>query len=238
MFDVWHKASKKESANMPPCPDGMTLPGWLSLILEKHCHFCGANGVRKVIWEFRTRACKNCVLESPAFLRVPIKDSDPGLNVQKLQDTLPFCLIHVPARYPEPDRTYRVFLEEDFDEFVTMEAGDEEEYAHWVGKRVSATRSIRHLGPDYRMWHSIFEEEQKDRRYQEGAQLRRGQIKTKLAEEGLMDVLKVFERDLAGRKSRFRDHPLFAKGGPLKDKEWKWIRPHVLGLLKDEGARM
>jgi len=38
-----------------------------------------------------------------------------------------------------------------------------------------------------------------------------------LAEEGWMDDLRVLERDLAKRGSRFKDHPLFAKGGPLKD---------------------
>jgi len=32
-----------------------------------------------------------------------------------------------------------------------------------------------------------------------------------------MDDLQVLERDLASRESRFKDHPLFAKGGPLKD---------------------
>jgi len=33
-----------------------------------------------------------------------------------------------------------------------------------------------------------------------------------------MNDLQVLERDLArGSKSRFKDHPLFAKGGPLRD---------------------
>jgi len=37
MSEVWHAAAKRESAKMPKCPNGMTLPGWLNLILEKHC---------------------------------------------------------------------------------------------------------------------------------------------------------------------------------------------------------
>jgi len=32
-----------------------------------------------------------------------------------------------------------------------------------------------------------------------------------------MDDLRIHERDLARHTSRFKDHPLFAKGGPLKD---------------------
>jgi hypothetical protein len=33
-----------------------------------------------------------------------------------------------------------------------------------------------------------------------------------------MDDLRVLEKDLAARVSRFKDHPLFVKGGPLEDR--------------------
>ena len=37
MSKVWCAAAKRESADIPECPEGITLPGWLSLILEKYC---------------------------------------------------------------------------------------------------------------------------------------------------------------------------------------------------------
>jgi hypothetical protein len=37
MFEVWNAAAKRENVSVPECPGGMALPGWLSLIFEKHC---------------------------------------------------------------------------------------------------------------------------------------------------------------------------------------------------------
>ncbi|TFK42253.1 hypothetical protein BDQ12DRAFT_677886 [Crucibulum laeve] len=56
---IW-KSAVTNVPNFPECPEDMSLPAWISLAYDCHCHNCLTSGVRNVDWMLRIRLCAKC----------------------------------------------------------------------------------------------------------------------------------------------------------------------------------
>ncbi|KII84075.1 hypothetical protein PLICRDRAFT_367809 [Plicaturopsis crispa FD-325 SS-3] len=66
-ISIW-KTALSNCPGLPECPFDLTEPQYINLAFSKHCHFCLALSVPKVLWALRVRCCKKCLKDQVTSL--------------------------------------------------------------------------------------------------------------------------------------------------------------------------
>ncbi|KAI5833033.1 hypothetical protein K523DRAFT_413632 [Schizophyllum commune Tattone D] len=70
---IWRASYANTDHGLPPAPDDMTVPQFLSLLVDRVCDFCHASPGPKErierIWAARTRCCSNCLYDSKCIVQ-------------------------------------------------------------------------------------------------------------------------------------------------------------------------
>ncbi|KAL1660197.1 hypothetical protein GGF50DRAFT_63704 [Schizophyllum commune] len=72
---LWKDGYAAYAEDLPPVPDDLTIPQFVSLAYDRICHFCNApSGVTNIIWTARVRACKKCLSDKDVFVTERTRD--------------------------------------------------------------------------------------------------------------------------------------------------------------------
>ncbi|KAL1677769.1 hypothetical protein EV122DRAFT_213547 [Schizophyllum commune] len=58
---LWKDSYAVYAHDLPPIPDDMTIPQFMSLVYDRICYFCNAPNVNTIVWAARAWTCKKCL---------------------------------------------------------------------------------------------------------------------------------------------------------------------------------
>ncbi|KAI5823101.1 hypothetical protein K523DRAFT_317401 [Schizophyllum commune Tattone D] len=65
---LWKDSYAVYAHDLPPIPDDMTIPQFMSLVYDRICYFCNAPNVNTIVWAARAWTCKKCLGDKNTFL--------------------------------------------------------------------------------------------------------------------------------------------------------------------------
>ncbi|KAL1661162.1 hypothetical protein GGF50DRAFT_61677 [Schizophyllum commune] len=237
---VWKTSYAESDHDLPPAPDDMTIPQFLSLLVDKTCDIChitlSADDRMATFWAARLRYCITCLYDSDHIVRerelgifpivrdvrryfgaaYPLRKlflASIGLNVFDL-------------KYPRMviERVAEEYRRENRRKLVADKKA-------WIkGKEVEHEKILQHAAL-CKKWEEGEEEKKQKKNY--AIQLNRlGQIFDRLKDVGWHDEAKELHDRYDLRCDRF-----IAKLQPLTDEEWAQNQASVLQYLTKLKAR-
>ncbi|KZT74573.1 hypothetical protein DAEQUDRAFT_807678 [Daedalea quercina L-15889] len=128
---IW-KQSLKKVHNLPPCPEQLIEPAWVTLVFSSHCASCGASTTSEPYWEFYARFCKRC---GDAKLIIDL-EWGASRHSELIRDEIPANMFNMSSRSGD-----EFYLKSEVEEVAEaykklLEAGDEEELVKLIGRRI------------------------------------------------------------------------------------------------------
>ncbi|KAE9406160.1 hypothetical protein BT96DRAFT_284215 [Gymnopus androsaceus JB14] len=76
---IWCTTRSNLEGFLPPLPPDLNEPQYAHLLYESHCHVCDRKGrCDTVLWSFRMRCCKRCIVKFPRFYDQKFRASLPS----------------------------------------------------------------------------------------------------------------------------------------------------------------
>ncbi|KAJ7657978.1 hypothetical protein B0H17DRAFT_1337811 [Mycena rosella] len=97
-ISVWRSAL----SNVPGLPDkppDMSEPAWANLVFDRHCHYCGAKGVRKIHWRPRLRLCHPCTRKHIVRLKSRGANAFRDLSWKQTSHAIVLLVTLIPAQF-------------------------------------------------------------------------------------------------------------------------------------------
>ncbi|KAL1754828.1 hypothetical protein FB107DRAFT_214925 [Schizophyllum commune] len=123
---LWKDSYAAHAHDLPPIPDDVTIPQFMSLVYDRICYFCNAPNVNTIVWAARAWTCKRCLGDNVSFL--------PSASIQGVIHNASNSFIwsthvYVVNRW-RTDALYPIHMVRQFAQDYTREAKDQD----WDGK--------------------------------------------------------------------------------------------------------
>ncbi|KAF5368094.1 hypothetical protein D9758_004416 [Tetrapyrgos nigripes] len=228
---VWRNA-RRNIVGIPPLPFDMDEPQYANLAFDSYCHICMQPRCENILWQFRTRCCRNCITTS----LVSVSDLVGVWRTTYARTFSVFELVkdYVPYMSVTPwqgpwggeDRVYYPPVVKRFRrEFKAIEK-DQEKLDAWVKEKREQYKGLMEHVEQCSSWSKSRHEERKAE-FEEVRRRRKEQIVKKLSDIGWAGELQHIP-DLV-----FSQHKLVHQAKELTEKGWKSISGPLLAYLAE-----
>ncbi|CAE6473821.1 unnamed protein product [Rhizoctonia solani] len=216
---IWHGAMKNVEG-LPPCPEGMSEPHYLSLLFSKTCSMCGATARVNMDTFLLVRLCGPCRNKH----LMPLSAVPPAL-VPLIQFGESIA--------PSKRRCGLYVLREDFKALLAdyeekKRSNDSSALELWTKERMAIIHEQHNQGS---VFHQFLETMQWDREQElvDMKAARLSEIKRRLAEMGWTEK----DMEFSWWSSRTRDwFELVLQAKPITDRIWANLQPKLIPLLE------
>ncbi|TRM61386.1 hypothetical protein BD626DRAFT_599450, partial [Schizophyllum amplum] len=220
---IWKDSYSAHAQDLPPLPDDMNVPQFVSLVYDKVCHaspYCSQPSAGKVIWDARIRCCKKCLSNTYVFCV-----TFPALLYTTLQSTN----LDTEGRYNE-EELYPVDIARDFQVEYTRDTKDDDNLQDaWLSKKEEHSYKLREHA-------TLCEEWEEQRQLGRNAELqqikerRKAEILRRLMDLGWGKEIEMFDAQA------FAKHKLVSKTQLVTDKVWSTIQEPLLEYMENVKA--
>ncbi|KAI5900797.1 uncharacterized protein SCHCODRAFT_02523093 [Schizophyllum commune H4-8] len=217
---LWKDSYASAADELPPLPEDMTIPQFVSLCFDRICYYCLAPSVTNILWTARRRVCKKCASNFDIFPTYPVLASTISEELRRELDygyRLPRYL---------PQTAAGAFLRDMVQQFNTeFLAQEPERRSTWLQERQEQFSKIEAHARLCQSWDS-------DRRRHRTGELsdirakRREDIRKRLTELG-------WGQEISKQPRLFNNHKLVAKSQKLTDKIWANIQQPLVQYLEE-----
>ncbi|KAI5833044.1 hypothetical protein K523DRAFT_296908 [Schizophyllum commune Tattone D] len=224
---IWKSSYLSVPHDLPPLPEDVGIPKFLSLIFDRVCHYCPASRLRDdfIIWGARARACKKCLLKTchvkqSAFLKMDaIADLCNDFGERRIDSLFPLVVSDARERIFDklyPATAINRFVE-DYERDGVCDMSQEEK-EKWLQRQEADLWKLKKHAEVCKKW----ENAQRRKKLDEDEKIiteRRKEIVRRLEEMGWKDEMQDWNTAYS-----IKHHALVNKAQPFTEKVWNQIR--------------
>ncbi|TRM56569.1 hypothetical protein BD626DRAFT_466220 [Schizophyllum amplum] len=229
---IWIWNASHAASDLPPVPQGMTVPQFVSLAYDRFCHFCSAPSVNSIIWAARVRCCKKCMCSQENFIP---EESLRTFNINIMTRILFLTAFYAilpsikirDGRYIRrlcPTVSVRALCADYSCDGMDQQGG--EELRGWIAKKRAEQQIIDEHAALCEAWDAE-RQAGRDEELEAARYARKADILRRLQELGWADEIRRLGPNV------LVNHKLVRKPQPLTDKIWQRIKGPLLEYLQD-----
>ncbi|KAL1714050.1 hypothetical protein EV715DRAFT_210358 [Schizophyllum commune] len=217
---MWKDSYASAADELPPLPEDMTIPQFVSLCFDRICYYCLAPSVTNIFWTARRRICKKCTLNVDFVVSYPVLATTISTELRRELDYGYRLTRYLPqisnSMYPQDmvQQFNEAFLAQEPDRRTAWLKEREEKYSKIVAHARLCER-----------WDS-------GRRQQRNGELfdirtkRKEDIRKRLTELG-------WGQEISKQPRLFNNHKLVTKSQKLTDKIWANIQQPLVQFMEE-----